>query len=314
MALTKPEKRQEGVKFLVYGEAGSGKTPFALTFPNQMNIDSDSGTIFYSNENVLVNSDALSLTDLNSDLDELEMEEELFDKIETFVVDSITRFHENQQHAALNVAEQRARNNGRSAEAEGLSYREYGKIKLKYDSFYQRMMRYAKQGKNLVFVAEQKDKTENINGQPVKVGVMPNMQKDSEFDFDVVIRTYDKDGVSYGVVIKDRTGTFKRGEEIEEPKFEHWKGAIERAHQGKKRSKSEVKSFDDVLKKEAEDLDDSGEGLKEEILSIVKTLDDKQKAEFAKELKAKFNDHKFKNFTDKKQLKETLEIIKNIAK
>lgn len=318
MAFVRPEKKAEGVKFLIYGDAGSGKTPFGLSFPKQALIDSDSGTNFYNYDNVVATTNSLSLKELNEELDELEREEELFNEIETFNIDSITRFHENQEHAALKVVEQRARQAGRLIEGEGLSFKERGIIKLHYDRFFARMLGYAKQGKNLVFIAEKKDKTENKrdaqgNIVPTKVGEMPNMQKNAEYDFDVVVRTYTKNGESYGIVEKDRTGTFKVGEEIYQPNYEHWKEAIEKARKGKKRTKDEIKTFDDSINKEIEAHEDLGETdvskLISQIMEKIGKLPKPKQTELQKILVEKFGNAKIREWKDEEQLKETLNIV-----
>jgi len=98
MAFTKPEKRSEGTKFLFYGSTGSGKTPISLSFPDVALIDSDSGSNFYNMDNVLLTTSALSYKDLEEDLDELEMDDEVFNSVKTYVVDSITRLHETYVH------------------------------------------------------------------------------------------------------------------------------------------------------------------------------------------------------------------------
>jgi AAA domain len=312
MGFQKPEKKQEGTKILLFGEAGSGKTPTGLSFPDIALVDSDSGTNFYDLDNVVVNSSTLSFKELKSDLDELEMDDELFSQIKTFTIDSISRFHENMQHAMVKVAENRAKANGRDAEAEGLSFREYGKMKLYYDEFFARMMTYAKQGKHIVFVAEQKDKSENVNGEVRKVGVIPNSQKDIEFDFDIVVRTYkDKDGNPKGEIIKDRTGTFKAKQIIDKPHYDLWKDAIEKNLQGKARSKEEIKSMTESINEEMTELDD-GESLQKEVLELIKTLNASKKEEAKQLLTEKVGTVKVGTLTDTSKLKEALQIVKQL--
>jgi hypothetical protein len=314
MPFVKPEKKREGVKFLIYGESGSGKTPTGLSFPNQAFIDSDSGANFYDDDNILVTTSTLSFKELNEDLDDLEMEEELFEQIETFTVDSITRFYENLQHAMNKVAERRALRKGRAAEEEGMSFREHGKMKLYYDEFFARLLGYSKQGKNLVFIAEQKDKNENIGGDIRKVGVMPNMPKDSEFDFDVVIRTFNEKGQPKGEIIKDRTGTFKVGEVVDRPNYELWKDAIEKAQKGKKRDKSEIKSYSEVLDKEMEELDEAGDLLKDKIMEKIKELtkQDGMQEKIMQALEDGVGTYKIRELTDKKKLKKALDIVEGL--
>ena len=316
----RPEKKREGTKFLFYGTAGSGKTPCGLSFPNIALIDSDSGSNFYDLDNVRLTSNALSYNDLKDDLDQLEMEDDLFNEIDTFVVDSITRLHDTMSIAMNKVAERRAINKGREAESEVMSFREYGKMKTYYKEFYGKMVGYAKQGKNLVFIAEQKDKTDNgANGEIRKIGVMPDAQKDIEYDFDVVVRTFQKkvtvDGKTklkpMGIVEKDRTGTFSVGEEIEKPRYELWEEAVKQAQKGKRRNKDEIKTVSDAVKEEELILDD-GEKLRSQLNNMIRNLSDENKAIAKEKLIEKFGTHNTNKIDDVSMLKEAYSIIKNI--
>lgn len=319
MGFVKPEKKKEGTKFLFYGEAGSGKTPTALSFPNIALVDADSGSNFYDLSNVVVTTSALSYKDLEEDLDELEMDDELFDSIDTFVIDSISRLHETLGVAMNKVAERRAVNAGREAEAEILSFREYGKMKTYYEEFYSRTVGYAKLGKNLVYIAEQKDKTENINGEIRKVGVMPNAQKDIEFDFDVVVRTFQEESVidgkkvysPKGVVLKDRTGTFKVGDVIDKPHYDLWKDAIEKAQQGKRRAKDEIKTVKEAAEEEIEVIDD-GETLRRKALDMIKSLDNTAKSKAKDLLIEKIGTHEVHKLSDVDKLQEAVKILKTL--
>ena len=65
-----------GGKFLVYGESGSGKSTFQLTFPKVACIDSEAGVAHYEGRDITLNNgntyNNLILVDNTSDLDELE--------------------------------------------------------------------------------------------------------------------------------------------------------------------------------------------------------------------------------------------------
>jgi hypothetical protein len=318
LALAKREKKREGVTFLFYGESASGKTPTALSFPNQFLVDSDSGTKFYGGENVLTESNTLVFQELNEDLDEFENDSELFEQVETINIDSITRFAENMSHAALKVVELRAMSNARMIEGEGLSPKEYGVMKLHYDRFFARMLTYAKQGKNLVFVAEVKDKNENkLNAKgeqiSVKVGEIPSMQKDSKYDFDVVVKTYIKEGKPVGVVEKDRTQVFNVGDIVDKPNYNHWKSAIAKAQKGVTRSKDEIKSFDETVGKEADKFDgtigDKANELIKGISKIIDVMSPDQQKEMAVGFKEKFKTTKFKELRDVNILQAMLDYV-----
>lgn len=319
MAFVEVKKKSEGTKFLFYGEAGSGKTPTGLSFPDIALVDADSGSNFYDLSNVKVVTGALSYKELEEDLDELELDDELFDSIQTFVVDSISRLHETLSVAMNKVAERRAVSAGREAEAELLSFREYGKMKTYYEEFYGRMVGYAKMGKHLVFIAEQKDKTENINGEIRKVGVMPNAQKDIEYDFDVVVRTFQEetviDGkkvrVPKGIVLKDRTGTFNVGEIIDKPHYNLWKDAVEKALKGERRTKNEIKTVRDAAEEEIVMIDD-GETLRKKALEIIKKLDNEQKLKAKEVLIETIGTHEVQKLSDVKKLQAAIKALETL--
>jgi len=324
MALQKREKKREGVTFLFYGDSGSGKTPTGLSFPNQLLFDSDGGTKFYDeyNSNIITESNTLVFKELNEDLDDFEQDDDLFGSVETINVDSVTRYHENMQHAALRVVEKRARENGRLLEGEGLSPKEYGVMKLNYDRFFARMLTFAKVGKNLVFVAEQSDETENRSDGKggtinVKVGVKPNMPKGSKFDFDVVVNTYEKDGKSYGKIQKDRTKTFVIGDVVEMPNYSHWEQAIKKAQLGIIRNKDDIKSFDDTISDEVDNLNSGGSKVANLISKIdeaIASLPKEKQGQLAAAFKEneKLGSAKFKDVKDIKKLEEYLRVAKSI--
>ena len=71
-----------GGKFLSYGESGSGKSTFQLTFPNVACIDSETGVAHYEGKDITLNNgktyNNLLLVDNTSDLDELEEDLDAF--------------------------------------------------------------------------------------------------------------------------------------------------------------------------------------------------------------------------------------------
>ena len=51
--LKKPEVTKTALKILGFGDSGTGKTTFALTFPKNVIVDSEDGYAFYkSNPNI----------------------------------------------------------------------------------------------------------------------------------------------------------------------------------------------------------------------------------------------------------------------
>lgn len=317
MAIYKPEDIKEGTKFLFFGEEATGKTPTGLSFPNIFLADSDSSSNFYAKENVVLMSDALSYKDLESDFEEVEMDDELFESINTIMVDSLTQYHNAMNIAMNKVAEKRAINNGRDREAEIMSFREHTKSKTYYLEFFSKLLAYVKMGKNLVCIAEQKDKTETIKGELKKVGVTYDAQKKAGHSFDVIVRTFlenSEDGkgkIPKGEVLKDRTETFSIGQIIDRPNYSLWENAVEKKQQGKQRSKDEIKTVREVSDEETKVLDD-GESLRSEVLSIVKSLDKDEKVKAKEVLTEKVGTHEVGKINDVKKLETALELVKKL--
>lgn len=222
--LRKPNARKKGLKILVYGPTGVGKTLFALSFPRVIAVDSEDGYSWYEGtdkaKNLLSVLDSQSYDDLEELLDDSEDAEGKFD---TLVIDSETKIYENIQEALQSVEELRASRKGRDVLDANLSVRSWGKIKQLSSRLQNAKLRLASQGVNIVSVAQSADVMEDAgNNTRIKVGEKPDMAKKAPFDYDVILRLFTKDGKFYGVVEKDRTNTYKLGTELENPTYSNW--------------------------------------------------------------------------------------------
>lgn len=222
--LRKPNSRKKGLKILVYGPTGVGKTLFGLSFPRVIAIDSEDGYSWYEGTNYAKNllriADTQSYDDLEDILDQMEDADGEFD---TLVIDSETKIYENIQEALQSVEESRAARKGRDVLDANLSVRSWGKIKQLASRLQNAKIRLASQGINIVSVAQAADVMKDAGKNTrVKVGEKPDMAKKAPFDYDVILRLFVRDGKYYGIVEKDRTNTYKLGTEIENPSFENW--------------------------------------------------------------------------------------------
>lgn len=227
--LRKPNSRKKGMKILVYGPTGVGKTLFALSFPKSVAVDSEDGFSWYEGtdyaKNLLGIMDSQSYDDLENLLEDLDDTDP--DKYDTLIIDSETKIYENIQEALQSVEEARAARKGRDVLDANISVRSWGKIKQVASRLQNAKIRLASQGNNIVSVAQSADVMEDAgNGQRVKVGERPNMAKNAIYDYDVVLRLFTKDEKYYGEVEKDRTNTFKKGDVIENPSYQNWVGRL----------------------------------------------------------------------------------------
>lgn len=239
----KAEDTKSGLKVLAYGETGVGKSLFGLSFPRIAVVDSEDGLAWYKdNPNLKLILNTTSADEVEEALDEIESE--LIDEIDTFIVDSETKIYENMQLSGLSVAEKRARLKGQDVDDANISQREWGKIKLITKRIQSAKINLASRGKNVVSVAQEKDLKEKRGNDWITVGHIPDAGKGLSYDYDIVIRltaNEDTDGtVKYqGKIDKDRTRVTQKGQIIDNPSFEIWREVYE----GKQDKKEHVKDF-----------------------------------------------------------------------
>lgn len=231
----KAKSAKIGGKFLSYGESGSGKSTFQLTFPKVACIDSETGVAHYEGREIELNNgnkyNNLLMVDNTSDLDELEEDLDTFldgeydGQIETLSIDSESKFYATLQVGAQEVEERRARKKGGDVDDAGISVKQWGRIKIINMKLQQAKIDLSSKGIHVVSVAQEVE-IKDDDGKRV-IGYKPDMHKSVKFDYDTILRHYtkkDKDGnvTFWAEVIKDRTGVTKVGQQIENPCFDIW--------------------------------------------------------------------------------------------
>jgi len=223
------EETKSGLKILCFGASGSGKTLFSLSFPVSAAIDTEDGMGHYRNKDKYPNLKYIFNTTSAEQVEEAleEIEDNHLDDIKSFIIDSETKIYENLQLSGLNVAEKRARLKAQSVDDASMSQREWGKLKLISKRIQATKIMLASRGMNIISIAQQKDVKEKKGENWITVGYAPDAAKAFEYDYDIVIRLYtttDKKVDEYkGVIIKDRTQTYKKGDIIDNPSFDNWK-------------------------------------------------------------------------------------------
>lgn len=276
-----------GGKFLSYGESGSGKSTFQLTFPKVACIDSETGIAHYEGKDIELNNgktyNNLVMVDNTSDLDELESDLDDFingeydGQIETLSIDSETKFYNTMQIGATEVEERRARKKGGDVDDAGISVKQWGRIKIINMKLQQAKIDLSSKGTHVVSVAQEIELKDD-DGKKV-IGYKPDMHKSVKFDYDTILRHYtkkEKDGsVSFWAeVIKDRTNVTKVGQQIENPCFDIWKDYYDSMNG----LETNTTSYKNDLKTSTEsmiDQADKSETLAAEFKDILKTFKDK---------------------------------------
>lgn len=285
MSFRKAKAGKIGGKFLVYGESGSGKSTFQLTFPRVACVDSEAGVAHYEGKDISINNgntyNNLVLVDNTSDLDELEMDLDSFlngefdNKIDTLSIDSETKFYGTMQVGAQEVEEKRARKKGGNVDDANISQRSWGRIKILNLKLQQAKIDLSTKGVHVISVAQATDERDK-SGEKV-IGVKPDMHKSVKFDYDTVLEFYtteESDGIHYyAKVLKDRTNVTKRGDIIENPCYDVWKDYFEDMNE----LETNTTSYNKDIKTSSESMEDKAERSAElaiEFKEILKKLKD----------------------------------------
>lgn len=292
------------MKILIYGESGSGKTVFALSFPKSIVVDSEDGYSWYEGtertRNVVGILDSQSYDDLENLMDELDDAND--EEFSSLVIDSETKVYENIKEALQNVEETRAARKGRDVLDANLSMRSYGKIGQLSGRLQNAKLRLASQGINVISVAQAADEMEDAgNGQRVKVGEKPNMDKKARFDYDVVIRLFTKDNKYYGEIEKDRLEVFERGDIVENPSYQNWAHRLEsKDNQGETVAKDFSKDAEKSQKAYYEEV--KGEmSFADRVKEYFATIDADTKKKFIEDMVAATGTKKIKEMNKEQQ-------------
>lgn len=313
----RPRARKIGLKVLVTGNTGSGKSLFGLTFPAIYALDSEAGLALYEEDekgkNLLGIANTQSFKELENAIKEInKMTKDKDHGIGTMLIDSESKFYQNLQETLLTVEENRARKNGRDVLDTSISVRSWGKIKQIATKLQNMKIDLSSKGVNVVSISQVEDVKEKQGDNFVKVGEKPVAAKNIEYDYDIIINLFTEeiDGVTVykGEIKKDRTGKTQVGDIIENPTFEIWNDKVS--------SKGEI-----IESNFQEDVNKDIETVESEEQKANETDEDKTK-KIVEEIKAKTNKDnkpevvKYLKANGKltelniEQLKELLEIVK----
>lgn len=317
----KPEERKQGLKILAYGENGAGKSIFALTFPSNAIIDSESKIGVYEND-PRFRDNIVGIADTANYYDCIELAEDVIKHPKTYktlTFDSYTNIYNGMQVSVMEVEEERARKKGGNIDDATVSQRGWGKIKLNTIRFDSYIAQASAKGITVIAVSHKEDIMQEVNGKQIKIGEKPALRKNAEHTFDVILRFYkEKDVVTgewkyFAEVEKDTTGTYKLGTKLENVTYDHFKDYIERNSKAKTIDTNYDKTIEsnmESMKKEQEDH----ETLVNEFKSLYKDLvakDEANKSKVAAILKSK-GVEKYNDPSLASQLKEAIEEMKKL--
>lgn len=312
----KPTKKSAGMKVLAYGFEGTGKTLFALSFPDIILIDTEAGSTFYLSGEEGKNVKGVlrtqgykkyeeALNEVARDWDKLEMQ--------TLVTDSVTKLRQNLSDTIINVDIKRNKRNG-MADAElnsNLSMRSWGKIG-EISKRHQNIKIDLSNNVNIVDIAQAKE-IKDDNQQVIDI--RPDMDKSSPYDYDLKLFLFtkkDSDGTTkfYARVDKDRTKKYKTGDIIENPSFTLWSNTL-----GDSDNRVETSYSEDYKKDEeayAEEVEKDNQTIQERLAEFSSKLSATDKKKFTDLL----SENKITNLNKmtKAQHKKLVELMDNFNK
>jgi hypothetical protein len=160
------------------------------------------------------------------------------------MVDSETYIYEAMQVSAMENEEERARKKGQDPTDSVVAQRGWGKIKLNTARLRGLKAQASTKGITVICTAHKEDIMQKVGQDNVKIGEKPSLRKNSQHEYDVILRFYKQKNIASGQmeyfaeVEKDTTETFKVGEIIKSPCYEN----TYKEYTEKSNSREEVKA------------------------------------------------------------------------
>lgn len=309
----KPGSTTSGLKFLVYGREGTGKTIFGLSFPNIALVDTENGATPYENTDFGKNLELVVNTQNYKDLDEaISYVKRNHEKegIQTLMTDSVTKIRQTLSDAVLNVDIKRNRSNGmQDADLNSnLSMRSWGTIGTISKRQSNRKIDLSS-SVNIVDIAQLKEITDD-KGNVIRLA--PDMDKSAPYEYDVKLRFYNQENSKgemkiFAVVEKDRTLIFKTGDVIEAPHFDMWAEYYKKNQSFDKLETNYEKQNQQAYEAYNKSVEYDDLEPKEKVQAIAKDLNEENRKAFLEEIKETKLHTKLDKLTKKEQ--EVLQVV-----
>ena len=268
MSLFQPaSRRHRMLKVLEYGPTGSGKTIFALTFPDPVIIDMERGSIHYEEREAVPGigqSTNFRALRTGSALDALDGIEELikgFDVWEnagrkgappcgTIIIDPFTIFWQQLQEAYL----EKMKKGGVNEFATGLTFRDWGPIKRPLKNL---MVDLLNLPVHFVLTAHEGKEYKMSGTELTVIGEKPKVEGDVPYSADIVLHflKQDEGGGSNVEIDKDRTGVLGVGSRHKNLTFRAWEKYLAMTESTGKREEKQERN---VAERDAKLFEGSG--------------------------------------------------------
>lgn len=319
----KPMDKKQGLKILAYGEDGTGKSIYTLSFPKVAVVDTESKLGVYENHPVY-GKNIRAIADTTNYYDLIELYQNVNENPKdfgTFVTDSESNMYESMQVAMMEVEEERAKKKKTNIDDQTVSQRGWGKVKLNNARLKNLKAQASAKGITIISVAHKEDIMQDMGGgKSVKIGEKPALRKNSKHDYDVILKFFKEKDMATGKwrfkaeVEKDTTLTFELGTILENVTYENtFKQYIEGNENKQIIETGYDKAIEGVIETATEEAETFEQVSKEfaEKFKELSAINPENKIIIATKLKEKgvdsYTDPKFFN-----QLKEVLTFMKTM--
>ena len=217
---TKADTVSKRLKLLAFGTYSTGKTFFALQFPNPCIIDMEDGSDYYGEKISFYRKKTTSSLEVNETIDYLLYNDHEF---KTLILDPVTMYWEDLQSRWMDYFLTRERVKNPKAMSYTLLAQDWQRMKDDYKRLFRKLINL---DMNVILIA--REKPEYAQGEYMKVTGknLSDSEKSTPYVFDLVLNTMTEDTFDpinnkilkteyKAIVEKDRTFTFKKGDKID---------------------------------------------------------------------------------------------------
>ncbi|MEW8963220.1 AAA family ATPase [Paraclostridium dentum] len=316
--------RKKPLKILLFGDAGTGKTHFALqSTPGKVLVfDTENGTDLFEGRkgfefDYWVDDEGFktaSIKELNKAIDYLDSEEGR-KQYETFVIDNISDIWDNIQAQRLEYKEMMALKKEKhiekvnETEIEAFNIKDWADMKKIYKNM---MLKLKNLPQNIILIAREKEVSETKpDGSIIKTGeYVFDAEKGTKYAVDFIVRLiYDeKTDKRYAVIVKSRSDVLKKNEVIENPTFAIFEKVVNKMKDGVEADKFSTKSLEENIFEEEEELKD----ILQEIHELATTLAKVNREAVIEAIKKHHNSANYNSIKDIEVARKVLEELQNI--
>ncbi|GIU69782.1 MAG: hypothetical protein KatS3mg002_1018 [Candidatus Woesearchaeota archaeon] len=323
------ERNNKKLKILLFGDAGVGKTHFALTStPSKILVfDAESGTDFFEGRkgfdfDYWVDDEGLktsSIKELMKAIEYLESQEGR-KKYETFVIDPISDIWDNIQSQRAEYKDiikskkssEYKKNPINDLDLESFNQKDWADMKRVYKDL---MLSLKNLPQNVILVAREKEISETKpDGSIVKTGEYTfDAEKNTKYAVDFILRMVYDDKVNkrWIIVQKSRADGLEKNKKIENPTFTIFDKVVNSIDTSKEVRKSISQKEENIFEEENKEEEEI-EQLKEIVIQVCKEHGGSKNPEVMKIVKSFVPNGNTNSIKDKETLLKIIEMVNDL--